>query len=269
MYKRVLGFFSLIIATFFSISASSLEEAASAYNNGDYNKTIQIYDSIAKERGVSAPLLLNLGNAYVKAGDYGNAMLSYQQAYRIDPGNKEVKGNIAYLQSKVDDNNRAESKGKKVSVVPDDRPFFSDLKRYISFAHTSDTWALWAGVMFIITIGAAALYIFTSKVLLRKIGFFGGFTALGISVVTLIFALISASERGKLSEGVITTYKINLYSEPSEQSKAGVNALTRGTILEIIETDQSEGSTLKWYKVRLNSDYSGWISSKDFKPVCN
>lgn len=267
MNKRVIGLISLIVSTVFNFYASPIEEAADAYEKGDYGKAIEIYEQIAKDRGCSAPLLANLGNAYVKAGDYGRAMLCYQRALRINPGDKEVKGNIAYLQSKVEDNNKAEAKGKKVSVIPDDKPFFTDLRHYISFSHLSNTWALWAGIMFVFTCACAALYIFTSDVLLRKIGFFGGFIALVISVITLIFALVSASDRNKDKEGVVTAYKVNLYSEPSLDSKPVANSLTRGTLLDVLEIENDEENTQKWYKVRLNVDYSGWISSSDFEII--
>lgn len=267
MNKRLIGLVSLLVSTVFSFFASPIEEAAEAYEKGEYSKAIEIYEQLSKEKGSSASLLANLGNAYVKAGDYGRAMLCYQRAIRINPSDKEVKGNIIYLTSKVEDNNKAEAKGKKVSVTPEDKPFFTDLRHYIAFTHLSDTWALWAGIMFVLTCTCAALYIFTSNVVVRKIGFFGGFIALGISVVALVFALISASDRNKDLEGVITSYKVNLYSQPSLTSKPGANALTRGTVLDILDKESEEGSSKKWYKVRLNSDYSGWINSSDFEVI--
>ena len=267
MSKRIIGVFSLLLSTVLGLSASPVEEAADAYEKGDYNRSIEIYEQIAKDKGVSSSLLSNLGNAYVKAGDYGHAMLCYERALRIDPSDKEVKGNIAYLIGKIEDNNKAEAKGKKVSVIPDDKPFFTDVRRYIAFSHTSDTWALWAGILFVITCVCAAVYIFTSNVLLRKIGFFGGFVALGISVLTLIFALVSASDRNKSLEGVITAYKINLYSDPSLSSKQGINPLTRGTVLDIIDEETDENTSQKWFKVRLNSDYAGWINYSDFEVI--
>lgn len=262
-----MGLISLLVSTVFNFFASPIEEAADAYDKGDYNKAIEIYEQISKERGTSAPLLANLGNAYVKVGDYGRAMLCYQRALRIDPSDKAVKGNITYLTSKIDDNNKAEAKGKKVSVTAEDKSFFTSVRRYIAFAHTSNSWALGAGIMFVVTCVCGALYIFTSNVLLRKIGFFGGFIALGLSVITLIFALISASDRNKDLEGVVIAYKVNLYSEPSSTSKPGANALTRGTLLEVIGEETDEEISQKWYKVRLNPDYSGWISATDFEVI--
>ncbi|MDE6297774.1 MAG: tetratricopeptide repeat protein [Muribaculaceae bacterium] len=277
-FRYILLVCSLFLGIF-SVTASSVEEAAKSYTDGDYKKAIEIYSSLIKEKGVSANLLYNLGNAYVKEGDYGQAMLCYLRSYRLNPSDKEIKNNISYLNSKVEDYNKAEAKGKKISVSPEDKPFFSDLKDYIVYSHGANTWALWSGIMFVITVGCAALYIFTSNVLLRKIGFFGGFITLGISVITLVFALVSASERGKESQGVIIAYKVNLLQAPSSGAKTVNNALTRGTVMDVIEMapdsegeesetngDKKEDKTV-WYKVRLNSDYTGWIQSSDFEII--
>lgn len=256
----------LLIATASSL-ASPLDDAAKAYDDGDFAKAISIYNQVAEETGVSASLLYNLGNSYVKVGDYGKAMLSYQRALRLDPSDKNIKENISFITSKVGDNNKAEAKGKKISVVAEDKPFFARVRHYISFSHLSNTWALWAGIMFVITCGCAALYIFASNVAARKIGFFGGFAALCLSCLSLIFALVSASDRGKSDEGVVTAYKVNLFSQPDSTAKTGANALTRGTLLNVIDTDEDPDTKKVWYKVRLNSDYTGWIQSDDFELI--
>ncbi|MDE7441132.1 MAG: tetratricopeptide repeat protein [Muribaculaceae bacterium] len=250
-----------------SLGAATLEEAQKAYTDGDFAQAAAIYEEVAAEKGVSAPLLTNMGNAYFKTGDYGHAMLCYRRALRIDPSDTQAKDNISYIESKVEDNNKAEAKGKKVSVAPEDRSFFSSVRRYIVYSHSSDSWALWAGSLFVLTCVCAALYIFASGVLVRKIGFFGGFIAFGFSLITLLFALVNASDRKKSVEGVVTAYKVQLLSEPHKDAKATVNPLTRGTVLNIQEEEQEPGDSLKWYRVRLNSDYSGWIDANDFQPI--
>ena len=267
MNKRLLLLVGMAIAFVSAISAANLKEAADAYEKGDYPKAVEIYEEIVKDRGTSAPLLTDLGNAYFKTGDFGQALLCYYRALRLDPSDSQAKGNIAYITSKVEDNNKAEAKGKKVSVVPEDLAFFSSLRRYVVYSHLSDSWALWGGILFVITCGCAAIYIFSSNVLARKVGFFGGFIALGFSVLTLVFALLSASDRSKSSQGVITAYKVHLLAEPDREAKVGANALTRGTLLDVLEVEKSPDSETKWYKVRLNSDYAGWVESNDFEVI--
>lgn len=255
----------------FTLSAGTLKDAEDAYNSEDYSKCIEIYNEIIQSKGTSAPLLLNLGNAYVKAGDYGKAMVCYQKALLLDPSDKQVKSNINYLNTKVEDNNRAETKGKKVSVIPQDKSFFSSLNEYIVYSHLPDTWAIWAAVMFILTIICVTVYFFSNVVILRKIGFFGGFCTMAISLITLCFSFISVSGRNKLSRGVIIGHKVYLHSDPYQSSKTGPYPLTRGTLLSITgEETNEEGDDGKgelWYKVRLNSDYSGWIKSEDFEVI--
>lgn len=252
---------------FFPVSAATSEEARQAYDDGEYAKAAQLYEEVAAERGVSAPLLTNMGNAYFKTGDFGHAMLCYQRALRIDPSDSQAKENISYIESKVEDNNKAEAKGKKVSVAPEDRSFFSSLRRYIVYSHASDSWALWAGCLFVLTCVCGAVYIFASGVLARKIGFFGGFIAFGLSVITLLFALVSASDRKKSSEGVVTAYKVQLLTEPHKDAKPSPNPVTRGTVMTIQELEHEPTDSLKWYRVRLNSDYAGWIEANDFQPI--
>lgn len=272
--KLIVLIYTLFFGAFY-VGASSVEEAEKSYLEGDYKKSIELYNNIIDEKGSSANVLYNLGNAYVKDGDYGRAMVCYLRSYRLDPSDKSLKNNIAYLKNKVEDNNKAEIKGKKISVIAEDKPFFSDLKNYIVYSHGINTWALWSAIMFVLTTIFAAIYIFTTNVPLRKTGFFSGGITLTISVITLVFALISASERGKANEGVIVGYKVFLHQLPSDSSKTITNALTRGTVLDIIESDIHEESQengkdvsgVTWYKVRLNSDYTGWIQSTDFEVI--
>ena len=119
-----------------SLGAATLEEAQKAYTDGDFAQAAAIYEEVAAEKGVSVPLLTNMGNAYFKTGDYGHAMLCYRRALRIDPSDTQAKDNISYIESKVEDNNKAEAKGKKVSVAPEDRSFFSSVRRYIVYSHS-------------------------------------------------------------------------------------------------------------------------------------
>ncbi|MDE7412514.1 MAG: tetratricopeptide repeat protein [Muribaculaceae bacterium] len=267
MKVRLFVWIVLLLASFSSVFASELDRAAAAYENGNYNESAAIYDSIAKKRGVSMPLLYNLGNAYLKAGDYGNAMVAYQRALLLDPSANQVKNNIAYLSSKVEDNNKAETKGKKLSVLPQERSFFGALRDFIAFSNLPDTWALWSGIMFIITCGCAALYIFVSNVLIRKIGFFGGFIALGISLITLLFSFISVSSRNNLERGVITGHKVLLHSEPYQSAKTIAYPLTRGTVMNVSASEPDGEGSGRWYKVFLNSDYTGWVKSSDFEVI--
>lgn len=267
-FKLILIIFSILTVPFASFGAfDAVTMADSAYSKGEYAKAIEIYTGLIKEKGVSDRLLYNMGNAYSKSGDYGNALLCYLRAVRLNPGNSQAQNNIKYIESKVSDNNRAELKGKKISVDPDSPAFFTQIKYFIVRDHTSNTWAIWAAASFVLTVICVALYIFTHNVLSRKIGFFGAFVCLVVSVITLIFALSSAKAFDRSDDGVIVEYKVALKTTPSNSAKDVSAPLTRGTRLWVLDESPADSQNPEWYKVRLNSDYVGWIKASDFQLV--
>ncbi len=243
---------------------SLISAATKSYDSGAYTQAAEYYEAIAKEYGTSANLMADLGNAYMRAGDYGHAMLAYQKALKLNPSLSSVKDNIEYLTGKVADNNRAEAKSKKISVNPDPSSFFSSVKEYITRSHLSDTWALWAGITFVLFIACGALYVFTKNVLLRKIGFFGTVPMFAISVITLVCAFATAAQAQSADRGVITGYKVNLLYEPFSTAHAVAAPLTRGTVMTILDTETNSREEVEWYKVRLNSDYVGWLPAAEF-----
>lgn len=247
------------------VSAQAISKADSAYNNGDYALAIDEYTRLAKTNGVSSELYYNLGNAYSKGGFYGRAVVCYVRALSIDPSNTAARENLIYVESKVTDNNKAELKDKKLSVEPDNPSFFTSIKLFIVRDHLSDTWAVWSVVSFLIFIICVAIYLFSKNVMMRKIGFFAGFASVGISVITLIFSFMASSY--KTNEGVVTSPKIHLYAEPSMTASFNKSALTRGTRTAILDSIANEDKKTEWYKVRLNSDFVGWVSADDFEPI--
>lgn len=88
---------------------------------------------------------------------------------------------------------------------------------------------------------------------------------LGISLITLVFAFMAAAY--KSDEGVIIGGKVRLMSEASVNSKENPVALTRGTRVTILDTFPADSSSPEWYKVRLNSDFVGWVAAPDFEAV--
>lgn len=247
-----------------AFSAPSVSEADSAYNKGEYLKAANIYREVAEEYGVSANLLFNMGNAYLQDGDYGNAMLCYQQAKKLDPSNKSINTNLTYLTGKVEDANKAEQKGKRKKVTEDSLNFFQSIHKSVAQDTASNTWAGWAAATFLLFAGCVCLYLFNSNVLMRKTGFFGGFILLGISMICLVCAYMGAAEAENHEYGVVVTFKAQLQTEPNMKgSDKNEGVLTRGTKIRIISEETDAEGTVTWYKVRLNSDYIGWLPANE------
>lgn len=258
-------FLCLFLSTSVGLSAGLLEEADSAYNAGRYPEAVEKYNKIVESQGVSPQLLFNLGNAYSKGGDYGHALMAYKRALLLDPSDASAISNVKYINSKVLEANKSELRGKKYALEPESDSFAAVLKNWIAKSHTSNTWAVWAAVTFALFIISLIAYIFSNAVLLRKIGFFSAFVMLGVSIITLVFAFMAASYRS--DEGVVTAAKVKLHVEANSTSKEHAVNLTRGTCMRILDIFPAGVDNPDWYKVKLNSDFIGWISSADFAPV--
>ena len=258
---------SLICFASFANSTPSTEMAESLYQKGEFKQAAEAYLAIVKIDGNSPELLFNLANSYAQAGDYGNAMLYYSRANRLDPSNKEIQNNLNYFASKIEDSNRAELRGKKISVVPDHETFFQSVNRHICGEVAPNVWAVFAVVLFLLVLGAVAVYLFCNDVRLRKAGFFGGIVMFFACVMFVIFAFMSASYYDSHDRAVLMAYKIELLIEPSSDSKPASNQLCQGTRFEIVAEETDVQGQPTWYKVRLNSDIEGWIRSSDISII--
>lgn len=79
--------------------AAIFERANSAYNAGNASQAILLYEEIVHHHGLSAPLLYNLGNSYAQTGQTGKAVLNYERALRMAPGDPDITANLQVLRN--------------------------------------------------------------------------------------------------------------------------------------------------------------------------
>lgn len=236
-----------------------IAEADTAYVHADYDRTIQLYRQVIDSTGVSASLLYNLGNAYYKSGNEGEARLCLERAKRLDPSDKHISQNLDYIASRVEDANKAEMKGKKGSVAPDEPGFFGRLNDKISVDTPSDSWAEMAAMAFVLLICALAVYFFATNVRLKKIGFFSALIFIFFSVIFIIFAEMAANHFDNKDEAVLMQFKATLSAEPENNAATVGFPLHRGTKLHILDSEINADGEVEWYKVELNHNNIGWI----------
>ncbi len=72
-------------------------EANQLYQKGAYPEAIAVYRQVLAEGLESGNLYYNLGNAYFKTGHKGWAVLYYEKARRLMPGDSELRANLGYV----------------------------------------------------------------------------------------------------------------------------------------------------------------------------
>ena len=250
-------------------SASSADklaaEAAKAYQAKEYLKAVTLYTQIKDSIGVSPELYFNLGNAYTQLDYYGPAVVCYSRALRLAPGNSEALSNLRYVEEKVALENEALMADKNLDPTPESASFFGSI-RSLAEAPGSNFWAVAAAVFFILFMAGCAVYIFIAQVKMKKIAFFGGLASLLLCLVSI--SLSFSARRTVLAKDrcVIMVPNTALSAKPSADAKHMVVPLTGGTQLRVLETlsDSVKGD---WVKVRLNSDFFGWLPAQDVEVI--
>jgi tetratricopeptide (TPR) repeat protein len=72
------------------------------YEKGEYAKAIENYAKIVDDGIESGRLYYNMGNAFFKLGKLGHAILAYEKARRLIPGDSDLKSNLEYARSLVE-----------------------------------------------------------------------------------------------------------------------------------------------------------------------
>ena len=78
-------------------SSQDFLAAGKAYEAGDWSKSIQIYEELIAHAGFSASLCYNLANSYARDGQTGKAVLGYERALRLAPGDADARHNLELL----------------------------------------------------------------------------------------------------------------------------------------------------------------------------
>jgi len=74
-------------------------KANSLYEGGEYTKALEGYLNVMDAGIESGNLYYNIGNGFFKLGKLGYAILSYEKAKRLIPGDRDLKSNLSYAKS--------------------------------------------------------------------------------------------------------------------------------------------------------------------------
>lgn len=221
--------------------AQTKAEADSAYINEEYDKAIVIYESLLQE-GESGEIYYNLGNAYFKQDELGKAILNYERALLLQPGNADVNANLDIARAKTVD-----------KINPNPEVFFVAWTRSLINMLPVDTWGRWGIAFFFCAIAFLAVYLFTKGVKWRKIGFF---TALILLIFCIITNLFAFEQKGKIdhrSDAIVLSPSVTVRSTPSEE----------GTSLFVIHEGRKvsikDNSMKEWKEIKLEDGKVGWI----------
>lgn len=231
----------LLIAADNSDAKSLFYSANKAYEAGNFEEALSIYDSIASVHS-SFELHFNAGNAAYRAGKLGKSILHYERAKRIAPSNDDLLVNLAIANAKVVD---------RITELPS--LGVEDLWGALTSTNHLNTWAWVALVFQFLGFGLLAGWLFSSSAAVKRTllalgitGIFLGFASYGMSRAT--WNRVQAA-----TSGVIMEPKVEVKNSPGS-SDANAFILHEGTKVQL---QQQLGD---WYEIRIANGSVGWVS---------
>lgn len=243
MKKIVIYLLCVVAGLTAAYGQESLTRANEAYAQEDYIKAIELYEQTAREHGVSSDLYYNLGNAYYKHNEFAKAILNYERALLLNPGNEDARFNLDMANTHIVD-----------KIDPVGRFFLSvwidSMRSYLS----SNTWAVIGIIAFFLFIGGCYLYLFTRSVRLKKIGFFGGIVVLLVAIMANCFAWGLNEKKEIRNEAIVFDATVSVKSSPAE-SGTDLFVLHEGTKVVVLS------KVGEWSEVKISDGNRGWLPS--------
>lgn len=224
-------------------------EGDSAYIKEDYATAIQVYESLLKN-GEAAEIYYNLGNSYYKIGEIAKAVLNYERALLLQPGNNDIRANLEVARAKTID---------KVEPVPE--VFFVSWTRSLINSMSVDAWAIWGIISFILLIVALYLFIFSKQVTCKKAGFISGIIFLIITICANLFASEQKEHLVNRNEAIVMNPSITVRSTPRE-SGTSLFILHEGRKVSVKDNSMKE-----WKEIRLEDGKVGWVPASAIEVI--
>lgn len=231
--------------------AISKSVADSAYNAGDYALAVEMYEKCIEEQGESADLYYNLGNAYFKNDmQLGKAILNYERALKLNPNHEDAQHNLAYANRKTSDD-----------VTADTQFFlFKWIDSFVSLLSVN-AWSVLGIVAFVAMLLAILLFLFSSVVWIRKMGFFGAIFLLFVCIFANLSAWRVYYNLNNSQSAVILSPSVEVKSGP-DASGTLLFILHEGTKVNILSDELKE-----WKEIKVSGNKIGWVPAEALEVI--
>ena len=238
-------YFSLLFV-FASVLAYGQEttkaQADSAYINNDYANAVYLYEDVLANQGESADIYYNLGNSYYKMDNIAKAILNYEKALMLNPGNGDIRFNLELAQSKTVD-----------KVTPMSEVFLVTWMKSLTNTMSEQGWSKLAIASFILTLLGLVLYFFSKKITMKKIGFISALCLMLVCILANVFASSQKSKAQSHSSAIIMEPSVTVKSTPNEG----------GTELFILHEGRKvmikDNTMREWKEIQLEDGNAGWV----------
>jgi len=212
------------------------------YEKKDYAKALENYKA-ALDMGIeSGSLYYNMGNAYLKTGKIGYAILYYEKAMRLIPQDGDLKSNMVYAKAFVSGGSAPES-----STLS----FISGLIKSPFGDFNLNVVAVTSIALYLIFVVMAILFLIT-PFLVRRLKILFVLTILALLWSGLVFG-VRYYEEEILRKGVVVVKMAEAKYEPVESSTTYYK-IQEGDEVTVLSTREG------WRHIRRSDGKAAWVN---------
>ncbi len=243
--------FVLMLLMLMPLSANAItkQNADDEYAKGNYQQAIKDYQEILKT-GVSSEIYYNLGNAYYRTDNITQALLAYERALQLSPGDNDIRFNLQYARSKTID-----------KITPETEMFFVTWYNSLVNFTSVDRWANTAIVSIVMALLLILVFLFAPQMSARKSGFYGSAVFLLLFAFANLFAFQQKHELETKQGAIVIAPTVNVKKTPAA-SGTDVFVIHEGTRVDITDRGMKQ-----WRGIKLADGREGWLKTSQIEEI--
>ena len=239
----------LTMASLASENQLVIAKANKAYSDGLFTNAVDLYKKVIASGYESWDLYYNLGNSYYKLNDYASAILYFEKAKKLNPGNEDVDFNLKVANNKIAD---------KIEPLPE--LFYKRWIRNLVELLPVDKWAWVVILSFILSLISASFFIISRRIFIRKSGFWLGIIFFLLSLSSFLFAVQNYRTLKNNSFAFIFAPTVTIKSSPDDKS-IDLFVLHEGTKVQVLDNIGT------WYEIKISNGSVGWLPASAVEKI--
>jgi tetratricopeptide (TPR) repeat protein len=246
----ILSFLLLCInISFASPQDDLIAKGNQAYQSGNFQLAADLYQQVVTAGYESPTLYYNLGNSYYRLGKIGYAILNYERAQKLAPGDEDIIHNLALANSRIVD---------KIDNIPTFF-LFKWWESLLAF-FTISGWTYIAYLFYILVLLSIALFFFTKSPLRQKLSLYSAAGFIFLLIITTALLAIRMNRELNFKNGVVIEQAVTAKLSPDDKSTDAF-MLHEGIKVRL------EDKVNDWVRIRLKDGKVGWLPEKDLRTI--
>jgi len=227
----------------------AMDSGNEQYIRGNYAKALEFYMKFIKAGRESAQAYYNIGNCYYKTNEFPKAILFYEKAEKLAPGDADIQFNLELANQKITDR-----------VPPEATMVFSTGWRKFVNMFTEKQWSLVCIWLLCSSLFLFGLYLSFSQLFLKQLSFWGACIVLFFCLFTFYLANKQYNNINSHDTAIVMAATVTVKGAPDDKATQ-LFVLHEGTKVMIVK---NEG---EWTEVKLLNGNQGWLISTDISAI--